>query len=81
MDVILRISDATDDLTVLANLSAGPLEDLLAHHGEKVIGRVEKLANENAKFLQLVGGVWRNAMTNEIWQRVQALQKRVEDEH
>lgn len=52
-------------------LSAGPLEDLLAKHGEAMIDKVETEARSNPVFAQLLGGVWKNAMTDEIWARVQ----------
>ena len=53
-------------------LAAGPLEDLLAKEGPAFIQRVEDLARRDPKFNDLLGGVWRNTMTDEIWQRVQA---------
>jgi|SRR5690242_9197795 len=57
---------------VLGCLAAGPLEDLLATQGPEFIERVEELARRDPKFNYLLGGVWRNSMTDEIWQRVQA---------
>ena len=52
-------------------LAAGALEDLLAKHGPEFIDRVEVLARQDPKFNYLLGGVWRNTMTDEVWQRVQ----------
>ena len=57
---------------VVAVLAAGPLEDLLAKRGEDFIDRIEELARKDPKFNWLLGGVWRNSMTDEIWQRVQS---------
>lgn len=57
---------------VFGCLAAGPLEDLLGQHGPEFIERVETLARKDPKFNYLLGGVWRNSMTDEIWQRVQA---------
>ena len=57
---------------VFATLAAGPLEDLLAEQGPEFIERVEELARKDPRFNHLLGGVWRNTMTEEIWQRVQA---------
>jgi hypothetical protein len=57
---------------IVALLAAGPLEDLLAKQGPEFIERVEELARRDPKFNYLLGGVWRNTMTDEIWQRVQA---------
>lgn len=56
----------------IAALAAGPLEDLLAKQGPEFIERIEELARKDPQFNYLLGGVWRNTMTDEIWQRVQA---------
>ena len=55
------------------NLSAGPLEDLLVYHGHEVIDRVESEARSNPKFASLLGGVWKNAMADDIWRRIQGV--------
>jgi hypothetical protein len=57
----------------LQNLSAGPLEDLLAKHGPNVIDRVEDEARRNPLFAKLLGGVWQNDMSADVWARVQAV--------
>ena len=62
---------------VIAVLAAGPLEDLLANHGPDYMDRVETLARQNPRFNRLLGGVWRNAMTDDVWQRVQAVRNEV----
>ena len=62
---------------VIGVLAAGPLEDLLAKRGVDFIDRVEELARKDPKFNYLLGGVWRNAMTDEVWQRVQAIRNHV----
>jgi hypothetical protein len=55
----------------LGVLAAGPLEDLLSHHGVDFIDRVEAEAKSNSKFAHLLGGVWQFQMTDEVWCRVQ----------
>jgi len=62
--------DTSDE--VLQLLSAGPLEDLLAKHGNAFIERIELEARQNPQFRDLLGGVWQNSMTDDIWQRVEA---------
>jgi hypothetical protein len=57
----------------LGILAAGPVEDLLSHHGSAFIERVENEARRNPNFAWLLGGVWRFQMTKEIWTRVQAV--------
>ena len=69
--IILAIRSATDDDRILANLAAGPLEDILARHGEKFIDRVETLARQDEKFLYILTGVWsRSSMSKELWTRI-----------
>jgi hypothetical protein len=58
-------------------LAAGPLEDLLAKQGPEFIDRVEELARKDPQFNYLLGGVWRNTMTDDIWQRVQTARHKV----
>lgn len=58
-------------------LAAGPLEDLLAKQGPEFIDRVEELARKDPKFNHLLGGVWRNSMTTDVWERVQAARHEV----
>ena len=52
-------------------LAAGPLEDLIAFHGETVIARIEAMAHGSARFRFVLNGVWSqgNEDTN-VWQRV-----------
>jgi hypothetical protein len=67
----------TDQSSVIAeNLSAGPLEDLLAKHGDLVIDRVEAEAKRDPTFAFLLGGVWRNAISEAVWSRVSAIRNR-----
>lgn len=60
-----------------AALAAGPLEDLLAKLGPEFIERVEVLARKDPQFNYLLGGVWRNTMSDEIWERVQSARHEV----
>ncbi len=62
---------------VFAMLAAGPVEDLLAKCGVDYIDRVEGLARKEPRFNDLLGGVWRNSMTDDVWQRVQAIRNNV----
>ena len=62
---------------VVSVLAAGPLEDLLAKHGPIFIERVEQLARQDPAFNSLLGGVWQNTMTDEVWERVKAVRRQV----
>lgn len=66
----IRAQDGSDDL--LANLAAGPLEDLMVYHGPAFISRVEALSRQDAQFRKLLGAVWRNDMTEDVWRRLSA---------
>lgn len=72
----LFIVDVIDDIheeQILANLGAGILEDVLVHHGEILIDRVEKLAAQDLKFKKTLSCVWKNRISDEVWNRIQPL--------
>jgi hypothetical protein len=71
-DPILEILKRDPPTEVIEVLAAGPLEDYIAKLGERVIDRVEAQAAADAKFRNLLGGVWRNSMSDAVWARVQA---------
>ncbi len=66
--VVARDSDEQ----VLAALAAGPMEDLLVHHGPAFIDRIETKAAQNPLFRHLLAGVWRNEIAQDIWDRIVA---------
>ena len=55
----------------IAILAAGPIEDLICHHGAQFIDRVEAEARANPAFASALGGVWQSQTPDEIWSRVQ----------
>ena len=57
----------------LGVMAAGALEDLLSYHGPAFIDRVEQMAKTDHRFAWMLGGVWRFEMSDEIWDRVQAV--------
>ncbi|PYL00658.1 MAG: hypothetical protein DME19_04275 [Verrucomicrobia bacterium] len=74
---ILEISqrDLTDEQRAL--LAGGPLETLLSWHGGSFIDRVVDEAKRSPRFRHLLGGVWRQDMPEEIWERIIKLRKDV----
>lgn len=70
--------DAARSEDELGHIAAGPLEHLLGHHGSSYIDAIEDLARHNAKFARTTTGVWRYMMTDDIWARVQVIQKSAE---
>lgn len=75
---ILHALNVDASAAVLKMLAAGPLEDLLAKHGDYVIDRVEAEARSNPAFARLLGGVWRTTITQKIWSRVEQVFDRTE---
>ena len=72
-DLIITILRQDNSDTIVANLGAGPLEDLLGTHGDTFIQRVEELAKRDESFRKVVGCVWQNEIPNAIWMRVKAI--------
>ena len=62
----------TDD--ELGHIAAGPIEHLLGKHGDDYIDRVEQMSASNPQFRQMMLGVWRYMMNDDVWDRVQAIQ-------
>jgi hypothetical protein len=56
----------------VAVLAAGPVEDLLSWHGPQFIDRIEAEAQRNPFFSHILGGVWRQDMPDEIWNRIES---------
>ncbi|HZM36949.1 MAG TPA: hypothetical protein VFC18_21000 [Burkholderiales bacterium] len=69
---VLERIDAQPSSRLFQVLAAGPLEDLLARHGDAFVERIESEARVNERFKLLLGGVWQNAMSEHVWRRVQA---------
>jgi hypothetical protein len=69
--VILIVWSMDQSPKTVQNLSAGPIEDLLVKHGGEMIPLVEAEAKGDPTFARLLGGVWKNQMTDEVWERVQ----------
>ena len=59
-------------------VAAGPLEDLIAHHGAAVIDEIEALAGRAPRFAYALTGVW--AQDNDgtlLWARIEAARRDV----
>ena len=60
----------TEARGVISNIAAGPLEELLSHHGPVFIEKVETEARIDRRMFWALGCVWQNSMADDIWQRV-----------
>jgi hypothetical protein len=57
---------------LLDYVAAGPLEDLLCHHGIAVLDGVLEVAKRDVSVQRALVGVWgRERMGDEIWERLQ----------
>jgi hypothetical protein len=71
--VIGKMLERDTSDVVLSNVGAGPLEDLLVAHGARFIDRIEKRAESDTTFKKVLGTVWKNAISEDVWQRVRAV--------
>jgi hypothetical protein len=69
--LILMIHSKEQSPRIQEVLSAGPVEDLLVKHGDRFIERVEAEARKDPSFAKLLGGVWKNRMSDANWDRLQ----------
>ena len=68
--LVLEVLRRTENSEVLAVLAAGPLEDYLVRCAEHATAAVETQAANDERFKRLLGGVWKNRMSDEVWERV-----------
>lgn len=68
--IIEAINDQDEAQLQIEVFAAGPVEDLLAHHGLSVIQDVVALASRNANFARVLGGVWKRDMDDSVWELV-----------
>jgi hypothetical protein len=75
-EFILAVLEKDISGTTMAILSAGPLEALLRKHGPRIISRIERRARRDASFMKLLGHVWKDTLSSQIWGRVQHVRER-----
>lgn len=74
-ELIQLVLNLTDNENALYAMAAGPLEELLAQNGEEFIARIEALAQESSKLRKALGGVYQNAMSDELYKKVVGLSR------
>ena len=77
-DIIVELVNNCPNDQVLANIAAGPLEDLLYAGAAQFIDRIENFAAESDAFRKCLTGV-DNISPWEVYQRVVALTERVDE--
>jgi hypothetical protein len=70
LNFVLSVLSTKPEYHVAEILPAGPLEDVLAYHGQAIISRVEDEARRSSEFRNLLLCVWQSQMPADIWQRV-----------
>jgi hypothetical protein len=66
-EVIVALVEAANSEPLLEAIGAGPLQDLMALHGEDYIARVEQEAAGNARFRRAMAGAWLDADDTPVW--------------
>jgi len=67
----VKAADSSDP-DVFAFIGAGPLEDLLAHAGDRFIDAVEAEARDSKRFRSVLACVWQHGMSDALWSRIVA---------
>jgi hypothetical protein len=75
-EIIEAIHELDPDQKFVEEFAAGPVENLCAYQGVVLIDRIEQKARADKAFAFVLGGVWQNAMPDNIWERVQACRER-----
>lgn len=68
-EVIVALVGAAKSEPLLEAIGAGPLQDLMALHGEAYIARVEREAARNASFRRAMAGAWLDKDDTPVWAR------------
>lgn len=68
--LILELAQQNLSDNAFGCLAAGPLEELIEHHGAEVVDRIEVEAVANPQFRRLLCGVWRSGLPD-VWARIE----------
>lgn len=69
-EFIQRVHKKNPSERVQEMLAASTIEDLLSDFGELYIDRVIEQSRNDPKFHYMIKGVWKNAMTDEVWNKL-----------
>jgi len=76
-DIIRHLTHRVDSSELRANIGAGPLEYLLAKHGEEFVGRIVEAIHNDAKFAEVAESVWKNQIPSDVWNRFQSALRKI----
>jgi hypothetical protein len=71
--VIVSIYDEQPEEIILANLAAGPAEDLLVYHGSVALPWMAAYCAGEPGIAKVLRMVWRNAMPDDVWDGLKRL--------
>lgn len=74
--IILKILELDSADEIASAVGAGPLEDLMVHHGEDFIGKVEEHASKSDAFKTAMKSVWLDSDDTPICARFLELAKK-----
>lgn len=72
LELIVGIIHADSSDFIMANVAAGPLEDLLVRNGEKIIDNLCLLANDDESVKKSLSFVWKNKISSDVWHKLQS---------
>ena len=77
LDLILEIAALYPEEKVIGQLMAGPLQDLLSKNGRTMIDRVETVSTKHTVLRQMLNGVYRIDIPQDVWERIVRISGRV----
>jgi len=75
--VILTILKKDNSAAIMANLAAGPMEDILVQHGDVLMERVQAKFEKDPDFKKVITDVWQSGMPEDVWLKIVALKESV----
>lgn len=72
--LVITLEEARTD-THLKEIALNLAEPILAHYGS-LMPHFENQANTDPKFRRMLTGVWRHRMSDDVWQRLRAIQSK-----
>ena len=80
-DFILLTSSLAETDWQFGQIGAGMVEHLLGWHGENYIALVEKQVSVDASFARTLLGLNQYKITDEVWARVQKLERQIRNKN
>ncbi|WP_144436651.1 DUF6869 domain-containing protein [Lysobacter antibioticus] len=69
VEFVNKVLERRSTEEVMDNLAAGPVETMLFHGREVALDLIVEEARRNRLFKQMLGGVWQNNLSDELWEK------------